>query len=71
MSDLTDEAKAEIAQAVKTVREDKFEAWFREKFGKPSTPPDPKPGDPPPSNDPPKDPPAKRGLWWAEDEPKQ
>ena len=68
MADLTDEAKAEIADAVRIVREDKFEGWFKGKFGAPKDPP---PGpNPPPTADPPKDPPKKRGLWWNEDEPK-
>lgn len=56
MVDLTDEAKAAIADAVRIVREDKMEAFLRDRLTKHTTPPandPPKPQDPP-ANDPPK-----------------
>jgi hypothetical protein len=72
-SDLTDAAKAEIAEAVKIVREDKLHSMVRELHSRtPGNPPDSKPGDPPappspgpkpgdppapPANDPPNPPP--------------
>lgn len=73
MADLTDEAKAEIAAAVKIVAEDKREARLRAIHNHliPPTPentPPANPGDPtpPPAKDPATDPPAepkKKGLW--------
>lgn len=67
-----DEVKSEIADAVRIVREDKFEAFVR---GKLPAPPDDKnggngnppsgqsgnPGDPGSSS-------KKRSLWWGESE---
>jgi hypothetical protein len=54
MADLTDEAKAEIAEAIRIVREDKHHSMLRDIHSrttpKPDTGADPK--------DPPKDPPA-------------
>lgn len=76
MPDLTDEAKAEIAAAVKIVREDKEHARLRaihEHLIPPTPETDPpKPGDPvpPPTSqtpnepDPPKS--KKAGLWWGD-----
>lgn len=66
--ELTPEAKAEIAEAIRIVREDRFEKFLRERLGKPSGNDPPNPTPPPPkdpTNDPPTDPP-KRGLWWPE-----
>lgn len=64
MSDLTDEAKAAIAEAVRIVREDKFEAFVRGRVKPPegNGPPAPpaKPEEPP---EPPKE---KKGLWWGD-----
>lgn len=73
--ELTDAAKKEIADAIRIVREDRFEAYVRERMTKETTEP--------PKNDPPKDGPTppppvpqpenpapeapkKRGLWWGE-----
>lgn len=67
---LSDEAKAEIAEAIRIVREDKFEAFVRGRVKPTTDPAAPGPGDPPPpkSGDP--VPPAgdvkKKGLWWGE-----
>ena len=71
MSDLTDEAKAAIAEAVQIVRQDKFEAWLR------SREEGPKPGNgppaPPPKDEPPEPPKTRKGLWWGDqlDDPKE
>ena len=70
---VSDELKAQIAEAVRIVREDKFEAYVRATLT-PGEPPDPTGGPPPPKpTDPPApdDKPAKGGLWWKEvdDEP--
>jgi hypothetical protein len=69
MSDLTDEAKAEIAEAVRIVREDRFEKYVRDKLG--GTPPENSgtPGGPPPPKDPTDPanvPPKKAGIWWGD-----
>jgi hypothetical protein len=76
MPDLTDEAKAEIAEAVRIVREDKREARLRaiHEHLIPPTPESnpPKDGEPTPpptskkdgEDDPPK--PKKSGLWWGD-----
>lgn len=69
---LTDEARAEIAEAIRIVREDRFESFVRGRLQGPKSDTDPKPGDPPPpktGNAPPnpddKTPP-KRGLFWGD-----
>lgn len=49
--ELTDAAKAAIADAIRIVREDKFEKYARTALGKHATPP-PTPPPTPPSNDP-------------------
>jgi len=71
--ELSDEAKAEIAEAVRIVREDRFESFVRGRLSGPSTDPAPKPGDPPPPKPgDPVEPPAgnpetkKRGLYWGD-----
>lgn len=83
MAELSDEAKAAIADAVKIVREDRAEKFYREmrdhfKGVQPPTtepPVDPNKPVPPPVKDKPEDKttdkPKKRGLWWnpEDDEP--
>ena len=65
MGDLTDEAKAEIAEAVRIVREDKFELWIRSREKGPE--PGNGPPAPPAKNEPPEPPkPPKKGLWWGD-----
>lgn len=66
---LSDEAKAEIAEAVRIVREDKWTAFVRNSIKPPTDPSGPKAGDPPPPK--PGDPVTppetkKRGLYWGE-----
>lgn len=70
MPELSDEAKAQIAEAVRIVKEDRHHKMLSELHGKsfPKEPSDPannpegEPGPPPPL--PPKDPePPRRGLW--------
>lgn len=77
MPELTPEAKAEIAEAVRIVREDKFTQYVRTTMEKhlpkppePPTnePPKPPTGDPAPPPEPkPEDEPKpkKTGLWWG------
>jgi len=75
MNDLTDEAKAEIAAAVKIVAEDKNSARLRAIHAHliPETPENTPPGDgdptPPPAKEgdpePDKDKPKGKGLWWS------
>jgi len=66
---LTDEAKAEIAEAIRIVREDRFEGFVRTRLSGPKSDTDPKSGDAPP---PKKDdastnqPVKKRGLYWGD-----
>ena len=73
--EMTDAAKAEIAAAVKIVREDKQYAMLADLHGTlpPKAdppppdgpqPPPPKPTDPPP--DPPTDLPKRKGIWWGD-----
>ena len=67
--------KAEIAAAVKILREDGvhisktvgslFEKFQGTKTEPPAEPPKPGEGDPPPKKDPPAEPPTKSGLWWG------
>ena len=82
MSDLTDAAKAEIADAIRIVREDKFEKFVRERMAKPTDPPptdpptppktgEPVPPPPKPTDPPPTDPPTppktgSKSAWWGE-----
>lgn len=72
MSELTDEAKAEIAEAVRIVREDRFEAYVRDRLGAtpPTNGPPAPPAKPEPTTEPPKE---KKGLWWGDalNEPKE
>lgn len=71
---LTVDAQAAIKEAIRIVREDKFEAYVRARQTKPAdpTPPTdpPKPGDPTPPPpkpaDPPKDPGPKPSAYWGE-----
>jgi hypothetical protein len=66
MADLTDEAKAEIAEAIRIVREDKNHSMLRDIHSRTTPKPDPSPTEPtnpapasaPPASqgDPPKDP---------------
>jgi hypothetical protein len=51
MSDLTEEAKAEIAEAIRIVREDRHYSMLRDVHRRTTPPPE---GDPPKKNDPPK-----------------
>ena len=70
MADLTDEAKAEIADAVRIVREDRQFSMLQKLSGskESATPPDPSKGNPPPPKDPATEPPSpkKAGLWWGD-----
>jgi len=78
MGKLTEDAEAAIKEAIRIVREDKTEAWWRAKTTKPVEPPvDPKdPVDPPDPKDPidppdpkdPVDPPkdTRKSVWWGE-----
>jgi len=53
MPDLTDDAKKAIADAIRIVREDKFEAWAKTTIGKHGgNPANPGVDPPPPKNDP-------------------
>lgn len=65
MSDLTEEAKAAIADAVRIVREDKFEAFVRGRIAPPDPPngPPAPPAKPEPTEEPKK---TKAGLWWGD-----
>lgn len=78
---LTDDARKELREAVRIVREDKFEAFVRSRVPKndpPNDPPkdpllDPPKNDPepPPPKDPPTDPPTdppkgRKSAWWGE-----
>ena len=78
--ELSDEAKAEIAAAVKILREDgvhihKSYAAFQKSLGdkpegKPEGKPEDKPteGEPPPVKEEPTEKPKKKGLWWGDAE---
>ena len=78
--ELSDEAKAEIAAAVKILREDgvhihKSYAAFQKSLGdkpedKPQDKPEDKPteGEPPPPKPEPTEKPKKKGLWWGDAE---
>ena len=74
--ELSDEAKAEIAAAVKILREDgvhihKSYAAFQKSLGdKPEGKPEDKPteGEPPPPKPEPTEKPKKKGLWWGDAE---
>jgi hypothetical protein len=76
---MSDEAKAELAAAIKIAREDglhvhKTYAQYMAKKDAPvdppapTDPPAPKDGDPPPPKEGPTDPPKKKGLWWGDRE---
>jgi len=64
MTRLSDAARAEIAAAVKIVREDKAKTVPPKD---PKVPVPPKDGEPPPPKDPKTEepPPAKRGIFWG------
>jgi len=72
---LTDAAKAAIADAVRIVKEDKWDRYLKDRIGKHSTttppvdPPNPKEGDPPTPptpTDPPTDtPPKPKSAYWG------
>lgn len=78
MADLTDEAKAEIADAIRILREDGMHihrtyAAFLKSQEEPKDPPvDPKidppktEGEPPPVKDEKTEKPVKKGLWWGD-----
>lgn len=78
MPDLSDEAKAQIKEAIRIVREDRHYKMLSEIHGRTVPPPtpskDPNNPDPPPptaeSGTPPTDPPGdkKVGLWWGRDD---
>lgn len=62
-----DDVKAEIAEAVRIVREDKFEAFVRSRTG--TQTPQGSGSAPPPKQTPPEPPEptkVKKGLWWGE-----
>lgn len=64
-NDLTDAAKAEIAAAIKIIKED----FWAKHFPEPSNPSnDPKKDDPkaPPVKDDGEPTPKKKGLWWGD-----
>jgi len=75
VADLSDEARAELAEAVRILRDDgvHLHKTYRKKFlADPPGDPQPEPGDgdPPPPKDPTADPPSKPrkrgvGLWGA------
>jgi hypothetical protein len=62
-----DEVKAEIAEAIAIVREDRFEAYVRSRTNA-STDQNPPTGSPPAPNGNPATPPKKKGLFWGEQE---
>lgn len=77
MSKLSDAARAEIAEAVRILREDgvhihKTYAEFQKSLETKTDPPQPPEdteGKPPPAKEPPAEPPAepgKRSLWWGD-----
>lgn len=78
MADLTDEAKAEIADAIRILREDgvhihkSYAAFLKSQEGKTDPPKNDPPkdpsteGEPPPVKDQKTDPPAKKGIWWGD-----
>ena len=76
---LTDDARAEIREAMRIIREDNFEKFARTRLTtlttpKVSDPPkDPKEGDPPPPKDPPGDgdpsgdpPTGRKSAYWGQ-----
>jgi hypothetical protein len=73
---LSDDAKKELNEAIRIVREDRFEAYVRKNHAappnpNPNDPPKDPPTDPPPPkndpNDPPNDPPpANKHSYWGE-----
>jgi len=79
MGELTPEAKAAIADAVRIVREDKWDKFLKERVTKhsgnppvdpptPPTPPTPPapPNDPPNPPNPPVDEPKRKSAYWGE-----
>lgn len=70
VSKLTDEARAELAEAIRIVREDRFEGFVRGRLAGPPSDKDPKPGDPPPPKPGDPVPPTggkKKSLYWGEE----
>lgn len=73
---MSDEAKAELAEAVRILKEDgihihKTYAAFQKTLEQPPTDPatdPPKDGDPPPPKPDPTPTPKKKSLWWGERE---
>lgn len=75
---LTEDARNELKEAIRIVREDKFEKYVRSRVPANDPPKDPPkdplldkdpPNPPPPVNDPPKDPPKdlpRKSAWWGE-----
>jgi len=75
---LTDDAKNEIREAIRIVREDKFEMFVRSRATPPKNEPpkkDDPPNPPPPKNDPPDpnnppkppdDPKLRKSSYWGE-----
>lgn len=75
---LTEDARNELREAIRIVREDRFEKFVRGRVPKNDPPKDPTkvdplldkdgPDAPPPVNDPPKDPPKepRKSAWWGE-----
>ena len=78
--ELSDEAKAEIAAAVKILREDgvhihkSYPAFLKSQEGKPEDKSEdkaedkPTEGEPPPPKPEPTEKPKKKGLWWGDAE---
>jgi hypothetical protein len=72
---LTEAAKTEIAEAIRIVREDRFEKFVRSRTTPPKVddppkddPPNPPPpkDDPKPTDDPKNDPPKRHSSYWGE-----
>jgi hypothetical protein len=62
----SEELQAAIADAVRIVREDKFEGWLRSRFPEPADPSGPQP---PPAKDPAPEPEPgtkSKGVWWRD-----
>jgi hypothetical protein len=73
---LTDEAQEQIREAIRIVREDRFEKYVRNRHAGNPDPPEKKddgktgPPAPPakPENEGTGDEPKRRGIWWREDD---
>lgn len=70
MPELSPEAKAELADAIRIIREDKQFAMLHKLSSGSGTPPKegttPPTGNPPPAKEPTVEPPKKAGLWWGD-----